>query len=283
MNLKRRAVVACLGMIWLMAVCGMAAVGAERDPFYLIVMDPLAAPLSCPCVEGYAQREYEALAEHLESQLNRQVQLTFSATLGDALKETDRRVDLIVGKESVVQAEAAKAELKVSAIAALTDKTGSIEQTGLIVVRNDDAAQSAADLSGYDIIFGPAECDEKHAAALALLEDSGVAIPRELTIDEACSDGACKVIELGSEQKVAAVISSYAAPLLEGCGTINKGDLRVVGTTKAVPFITAFASGSLNRAEREALQSALFNVVESPQVCKKLESMIGFVEPAKKK
>ena len=33
---------------------------AEEKAFTLIVMDPLAAPLSCPCVEGYAQRKYEA-------------------------------------------------------------------------------------------------------------------------------------------------------------------------------------------------------------------------------
>lgn len=29
------------------------------DGLSLVVMDPLAAPLSCPCVEGYAQRKYE--------------------------------------------------------------------------------------------------------------------------------------------------------------------------------------------------------------------------------
>ena len=32
------------------------------EPLSLIVMDPLAAPLSCPCVAGYAQRKYEVLA-----------------------------------------------------------------------------------------------------------------------------------------------------------------------------------------------------------------------------
>lgn len=50
----------------------------EKTPLTLIVMDPLAAPLSCPCVKGYAQRDYEKLANHLEKQLGREVKLHFN-------------------------------------------------------------------------------------------------------------------------------------------------------------------------------------------------------------
>ena len=32
----------------------------------MVVMDPLALPLSCPCVKGYAQRNYDKLGEKLE-------------------------------------------------------------------------------------------------------------------------------------------------------------------------------------------------------------------------
>ena len=55
-----------------------------------------------------------------------------------------------------------------------------------------------------------------------------VAGVKEAETTQVCSDGTCKIIEWGDSQKAAAVISSYAAPLLEGCGTIKKGDLRVV-------------------------------------------------------
>jgi len=41
----------------------------------------------------------------------------------------------------------------------------------------------------------------------------------------------------------ATVISSYAQPLLEGCGTIKKGDLRVIGETDPMPFVVAFGYG----------------------------------------
>jgi outer membrane protein assembly factor BamB len=46
--------------------CGAAMSGGAEEPraFSLIVMDPLAAPLSCPCVKGYAQRDYQKLADY---------------------------------------------------------------------------------------------------------------------------------------------------------------------------------------------------------------------------
>ncbi len=51
--------------------------------FSLVVMDPLAAPLSCPCVEGYAQRKYEVLGERLEQVLGAPVTVTFADGVTD--------------------------------------------------------------------------------------------------------------------------------------------------------------------------------------------------------
>lgn len=247
----------------------------------VVVMDPLAAPLSCPCVQGYAQRKYEELAEHLESKLDRPVHLLFSA----ALQEVDAEdlqggsVDLIIGKDSVVRFDAKKAGLEATAVARLTDKTGSTTQYGMIVVPKDDPAQKPEDLRGYRVVFGPPDSDEKHAAAIELLKTAGVEIPAELAISPACSDGACEILER-PEGKGAAVISSYAAPLLEGCGTIKKGDLRVVGKTKPVPFVTAFVTGNLDAKERDAIRKALLAVAQKPELCVALESLIGFVPVA---
>ena len=163
-------------------------------------MDPLAAPLSCPCVEGYAQRKYEVLAEHLERSLGRDIKLTFSESLQTALEKTEGQVDLVIGKQSVVQADLAVTKVKAEPRLRLTDRSGSTEQHGLIVVNKDDPAQSVADLVDYTIIFGPAEAAEKHSAALKLLADARIKIPGERRkIDQACSDGACKVIDLGPQ------------------------------------------------------------------------------------
>lgn len=248
----------------------------KRSQLTMVVMDPLAAPLSCPCVEGYAQREYEALSAYLEAKLNRPVQLFFVPALSELKKEgvTLNSVDLIIGKDSVVRYDGKKYEIDVTALARLTDKTGSTTQYGMIVVPKDDPAQEPKDLVGYNVIFGDVDAQEKHSAAIELLTAAGVKLPEKLEVSPACSDGACKILEL--DGKSAAVISSYAAPLLEGCGTIKKGDLRVVGKTKEVPFVTAFATGKLTAAERQELSKALAGVVQDPELCGKLESLIGF-------
>jgi ABC-type phosphate/phosphonate transport system substrate-binding protein len=248
-----------------------------KNPLTLVVMDPLALPLSCPCVKGYAQRDYTKLAEQLETSLHRPVKIVFNESLTAALKEqTEGKVDLIIGKCSVVEFDAKKNGLNVAKVAMLTDKDGVTTQTGLIVVPTDDPALSPADLKGYRIIFGPQECDEKHDAVLALLKKHGVEPPAELETSPACSDGACLILEAGSEVRGAAAISSYARPLLEGCGTVKKGALRVVGTTEPVPFVGAFVVG-LAAAEQQRIADALIKTTEDPALRVALETRGGFV------
>lgn len=253
----------------------------------LIVMDPLSAPLSCDCVKGYAQRKYELLGSYLSTKLGRPVKVYWSESLTHALKEkTNGQADLIIGKHSVVLTDAKESSLKLKPVAALTGKDGQTTQTGLFVVRSADSAQSAADLAGYRIFFGPAECDEKSAAPMQLLKESGVTLADKPETYPACSDAAAALVELPSNAKAAAVISSYAAPLLEGCGTIKKGDLRVVVESKPVPFITAFVNASLADDDRAAVQKALLDVGTRPELLIGLETQGGFVdwkEPADQK
>ena len=221
---------------------------------------------------------YEILAEHLESHLGRNVKLTFGESLTLALERSGGHADIVIGKQSVVRADAAIAKLDVTAISRLTDQKGSTDQCGMIVVNQEDPAKSVDDLAGYTIIFGSADADEKHSAALKLFDDAGIAIPKDQRrIDQACSDGACKVIDLGPTSKTAAVISSYAQPLLEGCGAIKKGDLRVVAKTAPVPFVTVFVASTLGKDERVVLQAALEDVALQPGVLEAMESLIGFM------
>jgi len=257
---------------------------SDRKSLIVVVMDPLAAPLSCPCVKGYAQRDYKKLAAYLERELDRPVKVSFNESLITVLEQkTAGRADIVIGKRSVVAAEADEAKLPLKPILALSGKDGVTTQTGLIVVPSKDPAQSVADLKNYRIIFGPVECEEKHAAALELLAKNGVAAPSEPETCAACSDGATTILEAGPQVRAATVISSYAAPLLEGCGTIKKGDLRVVGTTKAVPFVTAFVSEKLSGEEQAAIEKALLGVAEEPVLLLALETKAGFVaEPASK-
>ena len=244
----------------------------------IVVMDPLAAPLSCPCVEGYAQRDYTKLAAFLESRLDRPVKVVFSESLTSALKnKTDGKADLVIGKASVVKFDAAANKRTLKPIAQLSGKDGVTTQTGLIVVPSSDAAKKVADLKGYRVIFGPVESDEKHALALALLKKQGIDAPKKLETCAGCDEGCHKILEAGKDSRGAAVISSYARPLLEGCGQVKKGDLRVIGETAPVPFIVAFVDERLDAGTRKSIEQSLLAVSEDAKLCLALETLLGFV------
>ena len=262
---------------------------AEQEPatspppgaFTLVVMDPLALPLSCPCVKGYAQRDYEKLARHLEARIHRTVYVAFADSLPAALaKKTSGQADLVIGKDSVVRRQSQKAGLKLTHVAALSGLDGTTTQNGLIVVAAEDKALAVADIKGYRIFLGPNDCDEKHLAANNLIVDSGLEKPKNAETCSACDEGALKILALHNEgTKAATVISSYAKPLLEGCGTIKKGELRVIGETDPVPFVAAFVNEKLAPTERQLVEQALFDVVKDRELSQALETKHGFVRP----
>ena len=265
------------------AIVAWSGILAAAEPtLTLVVMDPLAAPLSCPCVKGYAQRDYTKLGVHLEKALGRPVAVIFGESLakvvGTVGEGKSSRADIVIGKRSVVAADGKSTKRTLLPVADLTDLKGSTTQHGLVVVRGDDPAESIADLANHRLILGTAPCDEKHAAAKTLLATVGIVVPEGGAMAEACSDGAEEVIEAGKKgEAVATVISSYAQPLLEGCGTIKKGDLKVVAETAEVPFITAFVDGTLDGKVRGAIVEALLAVRHDPVLRLAIETKRGFV------
>lgn len=284
----RRVVCLCVAF-WL---CLSPVLNAEdappARPMVLVVMDPLAKPLSCPCVAGYAQRDYEKLAEAMSRSLGREVKLVFNESLRGARKKAElAAVDLVIGKQSVVLHDAAALGMNVARVAMLTGKDGKTTQRGLIVVPASDSAQNVADLKDYRMFFGPQECDEKHQAALQLLQEHGVKPPAAIETAVACDEGAIKILKLAEEKTPAcAVISSYAKPLLEGCGQVPKGSLRVVGETQDIPFIAAYVNADLDSTERDRIAAALVKSTGDIALRLALETKRGFVaevDAAKKK
>jgi ABC-type phosphate/phosphonate transport system substrate-binding protein len=255
----------------------------------VVVCDPLAAPLSCTCVKGYAQRDYNKLGKYLQEKLGRPVTVVFAETLAAALqRKTAGKADVVIGKESVIRADAKANKLAMTRIAALTGQDGAITQTGLVVVAAADPALTADALKDYRILFGPANADEQHAKALELLSDLNVPVPAKLETCAASTEGATRVLALHKQGiKAAAIIPSYSPPLLEGCGTIHKGELRVVGRTDPVPFVAAFVTGRVSAADSAAITAALLETGKLPELCSALETKSGFVDPplamAKKK
>ena len=111
----------------IIALPGNSARSEEQGTLNLVIMDPLAAPLSCPCVKGYAQRNYKKLAVYLERELDRPFRIYFHESLTTVLEEkSNGRADIVIGKRSVVAAEAAEGKVPLQPILALTGKDGEI-------------------------------------------------------------------------------------------------------------------------------------------------------------
>jgi len=247
----------------------------RAEPIYIAVLDPLALENACDCVEGYAQRNYHALAAYLSFELHCQTNVEFGGSIDTVRRRIGRYPDIIIGKTSVVRWQARELKLPLLRIAALTDRTGSVFFYGLFVVRAEDKARKISDLKGRTILFGPEETEEKHRAALEALRKAGVAVKKPLEVRATCSVAAQDVVRGRADS---AVISSYALPLLEGCKTIKKGSLRVIGRTRGLPFIGVFVTSRAWNLSIDRLKKAFFSVKRNRELLKKLESKEGFVD-----
>ena len=112
---------------------------------------------------------------------------------------------------------------------------------------------------------------------MAFMKEKGIALPSTIETAPSCSNAAVMLMELPKDAKAAAIISSYAGPLLEGCGKVAKGDLRVIGESQPVPFITLFVKSEMPAADQKALSAALEEVGLDAQMLIDMETASGFV------
>jgi len=268
---KRRTCGLLLAALIGLSGCG----GPPGEPLRIVVMDPLSAQLACDCVGGYAQRQYDRLGDWLAQTLGRPVTLVYAQSLSSPTARVKDGVDLVIGKFSAVRFGANRISLPVRPIAMLTGKDGKITQTGLFVVRTADTAKGLTDLAVRKILFGPDDSDETRAAALATLEAFGLPVTGKVTVSPDCGTAALAVVEKDAD---AAVISSYALHLLEGCGKIDKDTLRVVDRTDPVPFVGVFATDRLDATTTKAVLDALLAVRGDKDLLEAMESADGFVD-----
>lgn len=242
----------------------------------MVVMDPLAAPLGCDGVKGYANRQYQRLGEVLESRLNTKVKVYWSDSLITLQEKEPTLVpDIVIGKYSVVESHGDQLHHKLRPFASLTDTEGTMTQRGLFVVRAESDFASVIELEEAIVFFGPEDCAEKCSSPKALLDKLGVETSRDSKTFQSCSEAAKALLALPKDSRAAAVISSYAAPLLEGCGTIKKGDLRVVGQTDELPFVTTFVNELLSKQQQTTVQTTIL-AIDDAKLLKSLESSKGF-------
>jgi outer membrane protein assembly factor BamB len=240
----------------------------------MIVMDPLAGPLSCACVPGKGQRDYKQLAKYLEKQLGRPVAVIFEESLDLALPRAKGKMDIVIGKRSIVLYDAKHQKKKLHPLAMLTGPLGKTTLTGAFMVRGKDPAKKLTDLRGRTIVLAPQENAEANAAAIEALTKAGIKDHVKLKTCSSIDQGALMVAD--GEADVA-VTSTYLLPTFEGCGKIGKGELRIIAETQPVPFVGVFAADTLDAPTRRKLIGALLGVKQNHELLKVMESKSGFV------
>jgi outer membrane protein assembly factor BamB len=268
-----------IALPFLSDVSGAFAEAAEKgpQPIMLVVMDPLAKELACACVKGYGQRDYRKLAARLEAALKQRVSIEFSDDLADSMAGAGpEREVVVVGDRSLVAHGAKVAGLKSHALCELTDPDGSTTLAAYFVVRSDDSAKELKDIKGRKIFFGLADADAKQATALAALRVAGVELPAKPEMRATYSDAALDMLDSSLSPPPVAVIPGYAIRLLEGCGTIKPGNLKVIGKTEPLPFITVFVTDTIPTEKQEKILKTLLGVKTDPKLLKAMESRDGF-------
>lgn len=254
---------------------GLQSAEGDEQRLTMLVMDPLCADLACACVDGYAQRDYQPLANLIERQTGWAVTLSHGFSMAAATEANGGQpFDLVVGKQSVVIADADRAGRRLRPVAMLRGLEGSTNLHGLFVVRSDDPAEAIADLADRAVLFGPKEAFEKHQAGINAMHRDGVQPKLPVRVVESCAMGALAVVQGEAD---ATVISSYAQPLLVGCETIAPDALRIIGRTESVPFITLFVDESLPADLIGAVRAAARMVREDEKLSVSLETRGGFV------
>jgi len=247
------------------------------EPILLVVMDPLAKELACACVKGYAQRDYRKLAARLESALKQRVSIEFSDDLAESMAGVSLgREVIVVGEQWMVAHGAKPAGLKFHPVCELTGLDGSTTLTGSFVARSDDPAKELKDIAGRKVFFGLAEADEKQAAALAALRAAGVEPPVKPDKRASYSDAALDMLDSQLSPPPVAVIPSYALPLLEGCGSVKPGNLKVIGKTQPVPFIMVFVADTIPAEKEQKILKTLLDLKSNAKLLKAMESRDGF-------
>ncbi|MDB6067646.1 MAG: WD40-like repeat-like protein [Pedosphaera sp.] len=263
----------------LLAADGLLAEPSKRGPesILLVVMDPLAKELACACVKGYAQRDYRKLAARLEKAVKQHVTIEFSDDLAESMAGlSPAREVIVVGDQSLVTHGAEKAGLKCHSVCELTGLDGNTTLTASFIARSDDSTKDLKDLGGRKVFVGLAETDDKYAATLAALRDAAVEPPARPEKRASYSDAALDMLDSQLTPPPVAVIPSYALPLLESCGSVKPGNLKVIGKTQPVPFITVFVANAIPAEKQEKILKVLLSIKGDAKMLKALESRDGF-------
>ncbi|MFN0067872.1 MAG: PQQ-binding-like beta-propeller repeat protein [Limisphaerales bacterium] len=247
----------------------------RAEPVVLLVADPLSRELACACVPGFGQRDYRRLARHLQGALRRPVTVEFSDDVADSLGRLSAGADfVIVGERSTTAAAAARAGRSLRPLAVLTGLDGTSTVTAVFAARRDDPAGGIGDLAGRTILVGLAESDAAQAALRSALDAAALQPAPQLVVRGAETKVGLDVLDSAATPPPVAVMPEHVLRLLEGCGSITPGSLKVIGRTAPQPFITVFVGATTESQQVARLRQALRDL-DAP-LRQALESSEGF-------
>lgn len=268
----------CVGLLALTGVpARSASTLAAPAQLLLVVMDPLASELACACVKGYGQRNYRVLAARLRSALNLPVAIEFTDDLAETLSLVGAgRHLVVVGDRADLPHQFERAKVQSHLVAELTGLDGATTSPALIVVKSDDVVRTNRDLAGRTLLFGMRESNSRYAAVLDRLRTAGVEASVKRLGRTSAQEAALDVLDSGDALPPAAILPAYALPLLEGCGTVKPGTLRVVDRTEPVPFVGVYVDAGMPEILEKKVVRCLEGIRDQPKDLKSLETREGF-------
>jgi outer membrane protein assembly factor BamB/ABC-type phosphate/phosphonate transport system substrate-binding protein len=257
--------------------CPFSTTASGADSVTFVVMDPLAKELACACVKGFGQRDYRKLAAELQKAIKQPIKIEFSDDLADSLAGASATQEVIViGDQSLVLSGATKARLKCRPICELTDSEGNTTLRALFIARADDPAKELKEISGRKLLLGVPPDDAKYAAGMSALRAAGVEVAVKPEQRNSYSDAALDMLDSALTPAPVAFIPGFGLPLLEGCGSVKPGSLRVIGKTEPIPFIMLFLSDSISTEKEQKLLKVLLSIKGNSKMLRAMESRDGF-------
>ncbi len=217
------------------------------------VSEPFCEETACGCVGAHGRRSYRGLGEAARKA---GVELSFSyfkLESGLAAAVAAGAVDGAIAKAWTVLRAARAAGRPFERICDLPLPDGSGKLAGVFIAPSGSPIRSLADLSGKRLAVGRSESYENSHAVDRTLRGLGIALGAREEYP-GCLQAALSVVEGKCD---AAVVSSYCPRygLYDMLGP--KADLRSIGETAAIPFVTFALSERADRGLRSRLREAL--------------------------
>lgn len=265
----------------------LSLIGLENHPLSVAIVTDKAAVAA----QGFNPfPAYRALQHALAKELGRPVAVDVCFPFQAQAGFSSGWYDLAIVTPAQLHILGPANTLRVLAVSA--DKQGRALHSAVLVVRADSALETATDLRGKVVAFGPVDDALLHHAALQLLRSAGLK-PADLAHDVLSLPDALRHLPDGRAVAQAVLTGSAAAGFVDDGtwaalsaqdareGEPTRDTLRTIGWTIALPADLVVAAPRLDKATADRVRAFLLSVSQKcPEVMQPLASS-GYVDATK--